>query len=160
LLEGAAGVFGGEAKAGPAEAAVDLKSLHAKIGQLALENDFLEGGAREGRIAERKAMIDGEHKLPIKRQAEALLISRGAAYYRPRPVSERDLLLMRSLDELHLNHPFRGQPDAARSAAATRPRRGPAACRHADGQNGHRGRSTVAQTRRSRRRDTGSTRIC
>jgi transposase len=43
LLEGAAGVFGGEAKAGPAEAAVDLKSLHAKIGQLALENDFLEG---------------------------------------------------------------------------------------------------------------------
>ena len=43
LLEGAAGVFGGESKAGPAEAAVDLKSLHGKIGQLALENDFLEG---------------------------------------------------------------------------------------------------------------------
>ncbi len=43
LLEGAAGVFGGESKPGPAEAAVDLKSLHAKIGQLALENDFLEG---------------------------------------------------------------------------------------------------------------------
>jgi putative transposase len=36
------------------------------------------------------------------------LIGRGAAYYRPRPVSERDLLLMRSLDELHLNHPFAG----------------------------------------------------
>jgi transposase len=43
LLEGAAGVFGGEAKAGSAEAVVDLKSLHAKIGQLTLENDFLEG---------------------------------------------------------------------------------------------------------------------
>jgi len=43
LLEGAAVVFGGEAKAGSAEASVDLKSLHAKIGQLALENDFLEG---------------------------------------------------------------------------------------------------------------------
>ena len=42
LLEGAAGVFG-EAKTEPAEAAVDLKSLHAKIGQLTLENDFLEG---------------------------------------------------------------------------------------------------------------------
>lgn len=40
LLEGAAGVFGGEAKAGSAEAVVDLKSLHAKIGQLTLENDF------------------------------------------------------------------------------------------------------------------------
>jgi len=36
-------VFGGEAKAEAATAAVDLKSLHAKIGELTLENDFLEG---------------------------------------------------------------------------------------------------------------------
>ena len=43
LLEGAAGVFGGEAKAESAAAAVDLKTLHAKIGELTLENDFLEG---------------------------------------------------------------------------------------------------------------------
>ena len=43
LLEGAAGVFGGEAKAESAAAAVDIKTLHAKIGELALENDFLEG---------------------------------------------------------------------------------------------------------------------
>ncbi len=43
LLEGSAGVFGGEAKPEPAEAAVDLKALHVKIGQLTLENDFLEG---------------------------------------------------------------------------------------------------------------------
>jgi transposase len=43
LLEGAIGVFGGEAKAESATAAVDLKSLHAKIGELTLENDFLEG---------------------------------------------------------------------------------------------------------------------
>ena len=42
LLEGAAAVFGGgpSAQAAPA---VDLKSLHAKIGELALENDFLSG---------------------------------------------------------------------------------------------------------------------
>jgi transposase len=42
LLEGAVGVFCGEAKA-EAAPAVDLKDLHAKIGQLALENDFLSG---------------------------------------------------------------------------------------------------------------------
>jgi putative transposase len=53
-------------------------------------------------------MIDREHKLPIKRQAEVLGISRGTAYYKPRPVSEQDLLLMRRLDELHLNYPFAG----------------------------------------------------
>ena len=43
LLEGAAGIFGAEARSDPAAPAVDLKSLHAKIGELTLENDFLEG---------------------------------------------------------------------------------------------------------------------
>ena len=42
LLEGAAGVFGQDKSEAPA-AGVDLKSLHAKIGELTLENDFLEG---------------------------------------------------------------------------------------------------------------------
>jgi transposase-like protein len=41
LLERAAEVFGDGSKPSPAEP--DLKVLHAKIGQLALENDFLEG---------------------------------------------------------------------------------------------------------------------
>jgi transposase len=43
LLDGASGVF----HSGKTEAtapAVDLKSLHAKIGELTLENDFLSGG--------------------------------------------------------------------------------------------------------------------
>jgi len=35
-------VFGGAAVTAQ-EPAVDLKALHAKIGQLTLENDFLEG---------------------------------------------------------------------------------------------------------------------
>jgi transposase-like protein len=38
LLENAAGAFGGAQAAEP----VDLAPLHAKIGQLTLENDFLE----------------------------------------------------------------------------------------------------------------------
>ena len=42
LLEGASGVFGA-APAGEAAPAVDVKVLHAKIGELALENDFLSG---------------------------------------------------------------------------------------------------------------------
>jgi len=43
LQEGAAGVFGSEARADATVPTVDLKSLHAKIGELALENDFLSG---------------------------------------------------------------------------------------------------------------------
>ena len=42
LLEGAADVFQlGKGAAAPP--AVDVKNLHAKIGELTLENDFLEG---------------------------------------------------------------------------------------------------------------------
>ena len=44
LQDGAAGVFGpGSRSPEPNTPAVDLKALHAKIGELALENDFLEG---------------------------------------------------------------------------------------------------------------------
>jgi transposase-like protein len=41
LMERAAGVFGGAVA--PEASPVDVKALHAKIGQLTLENDFLEG---------------------------------------------------------------------------------------------------------------------
>ena len=53
-------------------------------------------------------MIDRNHKLSITRQASLLNISRGMAYYLPRPVSTADLVLMRKIDELHLEHPFMG----------------------------------------------------
>jgi transposase-like protein len=43
LLDGAAGVFGAGAAGSAAVPAIDLKTLHAKIGELALENDFLSG---------------------------------------------------------------------------------------------------------------------
>ena len=42
LQEGAADVFGPGGNR-TAEPAVDVKALHAKIGELTLENDFLEG---------------------------------------------------------------------------------------------------------------------
>jgi transposase len=41
LLEGAAGVFSRGSPVQPASASADLKTLHAKIGELTLENDFL-----------------------------------------------------------------------------------------------------------------------
>ena len=53
-------------------------------------------------------MIDRNHDLPVKRQAELVGISRGSVYYLPKPVSAADLALMRVIDELHLEHPFAG----------------------------------------------------
>ena len=63
LLEGAAGVFGSGGPSAPVAPAVDLKALHAKIGELALENDFLEG-ALTHRIAERDPSRNAVAGLP------------------------------------------------------------------------------------------------
>ena len=43
LIDGAGAVFGGGSPGLEAAPTVDLKLLHAKIGELALENDFLSG---------------------------------------------------------------------------------------------------------------------
>lgn len=53
-------------------------------------------------------MIDGTHKLPVARQATLLGLSRSSVYYRPQALSEADLVLMRRIDEIHLEHPFAG----------------------------------------------------
>jgi putative transposase len=53
-------------------------------------------------------MIDREHRLPIARQAKALGLARSSVYSLPRPVPEQDLVIMRQLDALHLEHPFAG----------------------------------------------------
>jgi hypothetical protein len=46
LQEGAAGVFG-QVRPEQATSPVDLKALHAKIGELTLEDDFLEGRSQK-----------------------------------------------------------------------------------------------------------------
>ncbi|MCD1636361.1 IS3 family transposase [Martelella mediterranea] len=107
LLEGAMNVFD-DGRKEDAAPAVEVKNLHAKIGELTLENDFLGRRARQGRIVGRKAMIDRNHTLSISRQARALGISRGSVYYLPRATSAADLALMRRIDELHLDYPFAG----------------------------------------------------
>ena len=53
-------------------------------------------------------MIMPGHDLPVARQARVLGISRGAVYYKARPLPPRDLTIMRRMDELHLERPFAG----------------------------------------------------
>jgi putative transposase len=108
LLDGAAGVFGSEARGEHAGPAVDLTVLHAKTRELTLEIDLLGRRVRQSGFAERKAMIDRSHALPITRQAKVLNVSRGSVYYRPRPPSAADLALMRRMNELRLEFPFAG----------------------------------------------------
>ena len=55
LEGGAADVFGPGSGNGAAHPAVEVKSLHAKIGELTLENDFLEGAlSKAGLLSARR----------------------------------------------------------------------------------------------------------
>jgi transposase len=55
LEGGAADVFGPGSGNGAAHSAVVVKSLHAKIGELTLENDFLEGAlSKAGLLSARR----------------------------------------------------------------------------------------------------------
>ena len=131
LLEGATGVFGAAPKS-EAEPVIDVKTLHAKIGELALGHDFLPNARGKADLLSRctaahacmresgaQKMIDRTSKLSVSRQAGVLGISRGSVYYQPRPVSDANLKLMHRIrrpavvcvqttrgDKLHMEFPF------------------------------------------------------
>jgi transposase-like protein len=55
LAEAAAGLFGSVGAAPDAPPAIDVKTLHAKIGELTLENDFLSGAlSKAGLLSARR----------------------------------------------------------------------------------------------------------
>ena len=54
LLDGAASGFGAETRPDPDTPPIDLKLLHAKIGELTLTNDFLAGALVKAGLASAK----------------------------------------------------------------------------------------------------------
>jgi transposase len=55
LLDGAAGVFGADSSADSTEPAINVKTLHAKIDELTLANDFLASAlGKAGRLPSAK----------------------------------------------------------------------------------------------------------
>jgi putative transposase len=59
-------------------------------------------------MSERRAQIHTAHKLPRRRRCELLDVARSTAYYRPTPIGDDDLRMMRLIDEVHLELPFYG----------------------------------------------------
>ena len=53
-------------------------------------------------------MVNRTDPLPVRRQCELLDLPRSTFYYQPKPVPEEDLVLMRTIDECHLQRPFYG----------------------------------------------------
>ncbi|WP_434802922.1 IS3 family transposase [Paracoccus albus] len=108
LLEGAPDIFerGSKKKAEVDEETV--RSLHAKIGELAVANDFCHERSSPG-PASRRGMIERHHpQLSVGAQCRLLSISRSSFYYAPRGESVVNLALMRLIDRQFLETPFYG----------------------------------------------------
>lgn len=95
-------MFGGEP---PPLEAQDLKARHVKIGNC-VGSWLLRGGAQQGGLVERNAMMDYPHTAPVVRQCYLLGSSRSRTSYQSGLVSDTTMVLMRRIDELHLQYPF------------------------------------------------------
>ncbi|MGO2343866.1 IS3 family transposase [Vibrio litoralis] len=107
LLENAAMIFASESQLSK-DNTEEVDKLHAKIGQLTMENGFFGESARSLDRAQRKSSLDKSTQLPIKRQCELLNIARSTAYYQPIGLSNEELELRRMIDEIYLQYPFMG----------------------------------------------------
>jgi len=87
--------------------AQEIKKLHAKIGQLAVEQDFFGQGLRALNQARRKGLADLDHpRLSIVKKCTLLGICRSTYYYQPKGESAENLALMRVMQPKYLQSPF------------------------------------------------------
>ncbi len=66
-------------------------------------------------MKQRRAMVEPDADLSVRRQCEVLGINRSGLYYEPAATSTDELALMRRIDELHLEHPFYGSRKIAQA---------------------------------------------
>ncbi|MCK7616164.1 transposase [Roseibium sediminicola] len=107
LLEGASDIF---ERGGKKTAEIDeetVRSLHAKIGELAVAKDFFVQKAQALDRQVRCRMIERDHPtLSIGAQCRLLSISRSSFYYEPQGEIEVNLALMFLIDKQFLETPF------------------------------------------------------
>jgi putative transposase len=65
-------------------------------------------------LKDRRAMVEPETAVSIRKQCELLSVSRSGLYYEPVPTSAEELDLMRRIDELHLKWPHLGSRKLAK----------------------------------------------
>ena len=59
-------------------------------------------------MEEKKALIDPEDTLSIRKQCELMTLNRSSYYLEPCPESQENLLIMKEIDKLYTAHPFLG----------------------------------------------------
>ncbi|MDA7423076.1 IS3 family transposase [Tritonibacter multivorans] len=117
-IENMAQVFSGPATAEPMISAAEVEKLHAKIGQLVVERDFLsEAFQSHPRHWRQKAVKKDHSDLSVRRQCSLLSLARSTFYYQPRGESAENLKFMEIIDRQFLETPWYGSRQMARQLA-------------------------------------------
>ncbi|WP_420029479.1 IS3 family transposase [Rhodovulum visakhapatnamense] len=114
-IENMASAFGAQATADPTISAADVEKLHAKIGQLVIERDFLFRSLQSHpRHWRQKAVKKYHSDLSVRRQCSLLSLARSSLYYQPRGESAENLAFMEIIDRQFLETPWYGSRQMAR----------------------------------------------
>ena len=140
-VEGMKEVFSKGAERGRGEHEAEIRDLHAKIGELTVERDFLATRAQVVSREERRGMIKPGHpKLSLSRQCRLLRVSRSSVYHRPKGESAENLGADAPDRQAVPGVPLLRQPPDGPSSVAGRRLCGTApgaACDAIDGATGH-----------------------
>ncbi|MCP4606223.1 MAG: IS3 family transposase [Proteobacteria bacterium] len=108
-VDGLAEVFASKRERKQKDSEAQIKELHAKIGELTVERDFLGQSLRTLSPARRKKIVEpGHQRLSIVRQCKLLSISRSSCYYQAKGENPLNLKLLRQIDEQFLKTPWYG----------------------------------------------------
>jgi putative transposase len=84
-----------------------IKQLYEQIGQLSVERDWLKKNLHCLDLETRKSMIDNNcRNLSIAKQCDLLLINKSTYYYKAKGLTQRDLEIMKVIDEVYTEHPY------------------------------------------------------
>ena len=103
FLEQGASVFWKKENTEKEELQETQEDLFKKFGQQQYEIDWLKT-AKVG-IMEKRKMITQDSHLTIFKQCELLYLAKSTNYYRPKPISERDMAIMNRIDDIFTENP-------------------------------------------------------
>lgn len=77
-------------------------ALAKKLGKTTIEKDWAVGKLKSLDLLNKKELVDSKlDTLSVARQCEIIDLNRSTLYYKPKPISENDLRVMRRIDEIY-----------------------------------------------------------
>ncbi|MAC85240.1 MAG: IS3 family transposase [Arcobacter sp.] len=86
----------------------EISDLQKALGKATIKAEWAEGKLKSLDYKTKKALIKSELNISIQDQCDALSVSRSSFYYTPKPMSNINLQILNSIDEIYTDNPEYG----------------------------------------------------